>query len=156
MFIYFIYFVIMYTNHTILDFNLICIFELAFKFMPTSFKFSFFSSRLILSICYRLFSSNLYSFISCAFVPALTLLFSWVVILSTALLTISLFYWCLLNFLLLEVLYHQSLVGLILAYLKPKSPRSLHSYDWCSEPCIVHMGLDLSFVWSKYIFLRFT
>ena len=36
-----IYFVIMYTSDTILDFNLICIFKLTFKRRLTSFKFLF-------------------------------------------------------------------------------------------------------------------
>ena len=47
------------------------------------------------------------------------------------------------------------LVGLILAYLEPKYPRTLNSYDDWMGPWMIHVGLYLSFGLSPYIFLLF-
>ena len=87
----------MYTSHTILDLSIICIFEFAFKRTLIKFKFSFFPSRLTLSIQYRSFSSNSDSIIFCASIPSLTLLFYCSMISSTLLLAIALLYCCLVN-----------------------------------------------------------
>ena len=43
--------------------------------------------------------------------------------------------------------------GLILTYLKPKSPRTLHSYDECPGICMRQV-FDSPFRWSTHIFLR--
>ena len=43
--------------------------------------------------------------------------------------------------------------GLILTYLEPKSPRTLHSYDECPGICMRQV-FDSPFRWSTYIFLR--
>ena len=116
--------------------------------------FPFFSSRLILSIRYRLFSSNSDSIILCASVPTLTLLFSCRMISSTDLLTIALLYCCLVCSFLFSWLCPRLLVCLILAYLEPKSPRTLYLSDECPWPWMRLVGLYLPFRWSTYIFLR--
>ena len=91
-------------------------------------SFSLFSSRLIFSIWYRLFSSQLMSKNYDAYLVALTFCVSFSRISSTALLTIALFS----RFFFLSMgLFPWSLLGLILAYLAPKSPRTLHSSEEC-------------------------
>ena len=44
-----------------------------------------------------------------------------------------------------------SLVSLILAYLEPKSPRTLHSYDECPGPCLIQFFYS-ALGCSTYIF----
>ena len=117
--------------------------------------FSFVSSRLMQSIWYWLFLSRSDSIFSCSSSSGVTLLFSYGRIYFTAVFKISFFSWCIFNFFLFAGYCLRSLVGRLLAYLEPNSPKTLHSYDEFSGPCMIHVGLDLSFVWSKYMFLLF-
>ena len=88
----------MYISHTILDFNLICIFGFAFKRTLTLFIYLFCFSRLVLSIWYRSFSSISYSIFSSYSSSALTLLFSCGNLSSTAWLTIAFFFFLSIKF----------------------------------------------------------
>ena len=67
----------------------------------------------------------------------------------------SIFYCCLLNFLMFVGSRPWSLVGLILACLEPKSPKTLHSSDECPGKWMRYVCLGLSFGWYTYLFLRF-
>ena len=145
----------MYTSHTILYFNLICIFKFALKRTLTSFKFFSVSSRLIFLIWYNSFLSKSGSIFSCAPFSELTFWFSCKSISSTALLKIVLLSYCLLNFFLFVVSLPWSLVDVLLAYLDNNSPSTLHSSDKFLGPCIIHVSLYLPFVWSTYPFLCF-
>ena len=100
--------------------------------------FSYFSSRLILSIWYILFSSKSYSIFSCDSSSTLTLLFSCRIISSAACLTIELFYFSLLNLFIVAGLCPRSCVGLIISYLETKSSKTFYSYDKWPGTCMRH------------------
>ena len=104
-------------------------------------------------IWYRSFSSKSDSIFSWASYSSLTLLFFCRSIPSTACLKIAFLSWCLLNYFLFAVLCPWSLVGLLLEYLEPKSPKTLHSSYEFLGPFMRHVGLDLSFGLSTYLFL---
>ena len=73
---------------------------------------------------------------------------------STALLTMALFPCCLLKFFLGTGLPLGSLVGLLLAYLVPKYPRTLHSSEECPRPWMRQV-FDLPARLSTCCFLQF-
>ena len=145
---------------------LLCIRVISFRFsIPYELLFShsnarlrhsifyFLSSRIILSTSYKsfaLWSESINS--GASWFLALTFCVSRIS--STALLTMALFSCCLLIFFLGKGLIPRSWVGLILAYLSPNSPRTLHSSEECKGPCMRQI-FDFPVGLSTCLFLRF-
>ena len=135
----------MYTNNTILVFNIVYIFEFTFKLTLTSLfiLFLFIKTHIIYHV-QILFSDY-----------ALNLLFSWRRILSTACWTVALSSCFQFNIIFFVGSWLRYLVSLLLEYLKPKSPSTLHSSEECPGIWMIQVSLDLSFGWSTYIFTWF-
>ena len=123
-------------RHIIIIFNPICIFKFSFKLTLTSFKFFYcvFKTRIVYLIYFIIIKFRLNIFM--CFLISTYFLFLCSRISYTALLTIALFSFCLLNFLLGTLSFLRSLVGIILTSLEPKSPSTLHSSDECPGQCI--------------------
>ena len=140
--------------YTILAFNIIFIFDFAFKITLTSFCSLFISIKTNFINIIQIVLINLRFNFLCASSLELTLLFSWSIISSTAWLTMSLLYFCLLNLFLFVVSCPWSLVSLILEYLEPKFPKTLDSYYECPGPWMRHFFSNISFGLSTYLFLQ--
>ena len=135
-------------------FNVKRIFKFAFKCTLMSFKFLFcvIKTHIVNLIEFSLIKPD--SIFSCAPFLALTFWFLCRSISPTPLLTTALFSY----FLLTHVLTHfclQSLVGLLLEYLEPNSPWTLHSSDEYLRPWMRHVRLDLPYRYSTHLFLCF-
>ena len=142
----------MYASHTILVFNITNVFTTHSNARLRNCFFCLFLTRLISYISYRSYSYISESMFSYASSSALNLLFSCRMISSTACLTISLLSCFILNFFIFEIFYPRSLVGIILEYLEPKSPKTLHSSDECPGPWMT----QLVWIYPWFIFLPFS
>ena len=139
-FIYLIYFVSVYTLHTILAFNLIYIYPSLL--LNAHLHHYFFSSRLLLSILYRFFLSTsessshvLHLSRSIYFLLQDNLIHCTVINSIILVMYVDIFLdagsclWC--------------LVGLLLEYLELKSPQTLNSSDECPGLCMGQVILDI-------------
>ena len=139
-----IYFVIMYTSYTILALNIMFIFEFASKLTVTSFKFftSLFKTSFVNLVQIILVKLRLNHFL-CFCTITYLIIFLWLYFIICTV-KISFVLLLSLNFI-FAVSLPRSLVGLILAYLEPKSSRTLHSCGELPGPWIIHVCLDLFF-----------
>ena len=119
-------------------------FKFSFKRTLTSFKFFF---CVIKTHIFDLieFAPNKTRIIFMFFFLSTYLLFLCRSISSTSLLTIALLSCCLFNFSLFTGFLPLSLIGLMLSYLEPKSPRTFHLSGEFPGSWMRHVGLDLPF-----------
>ena len=149
---HYIYFIYMYTSHNIMAFNIIYIFKISFK--GTLISFFLFIKTHIINLIYIIFIDFRFGVLVCCFYT-LYFMFSCRMISSTACWTIALLSFFLLNFFIFSGFCLRSLVVLLLEYLEPKSPKTLHSSDEFPSPRTRQISFYLYLGWSVYLFLVF-